>query len=674
MAENNVTQEVVEAPVTQVPEPPAPVVTPPATFVGGAGADINQGEAEQRTLESSFGGLTDSQRSQFPDQQAFGSAVKAEQDRLGINQDVAIGNLLSKQREPFSGSSSERGREEVEKMQGELAEIEGQGAGFVPEVAPPALGLEGDVLTEDLQSELDTANTQIDLEFQQSFDLLEAQKRNMDANTAAMISDIQRSMGRARDQQRVTNKNRLKGLEIIGSRTGRQRFAAEIQSSILGAEERAGIQAIADINAQEQELIRQARQANDEGSFTLLRERMSLMGQAREAKRAAVKDLFDKMVTLENIALNRAQEKRSQAEFEIGIQANERAKFFEDLERSPESISSLPPEQKQQIERDLNLPPNSIDEIIETGIAIKGAELENLEIEKVESLVNLLNKIPAGEQITIGDNTYSGLDSPFSKTWLEESADGSVKGVKFNEITGTFDVEDLGFKGPQKNTSSTSRSTVSSEKISERSSAPLTEHNLDAFMFAMGVQESGGNYNAENGRTGASGKFQILPDNWGPWSQEYLQATGQAPQTLDPGNPNNQEAVAAFKMNQYYEKYGSWEDVASMWYSGRPFSQVVAEGWADNKQGNGNEPSVREYVNSVISKFEPTFTGSAGSQDSASEFERREQAKALQDDYTRSQVGKLEAAGLLFASRDEQIQFLFGEDEEDEGDDDVNIY
>lgn len=53
-------------------------------------------------------------------------------------------------------------------------------------------------------------------------------------------------------------------------------------------------------------------------------------------------------------------------------------------------------------------------------------------------------------------------------------------------------------------------------------------------------------------------------------------------------------------MQQYFDKYGNWEDVASMWYSGRPFSQVIREGWADKKQGKGNEPSVREYVNQTL--------------------------------------------------------------------------
>ena len=121
---------------------------------------------------------------------------------------------------------------------------------------------------------------------------------------------------------------------------------------------------------------------------------------------------------------------------------------------------------------------------------------------------------------------------------------------------------------------------------------------LDQFASALIGQESGGNYNAVNERTGASGAFQIMPANWGPWSQEAGLPAGAA-QT-----PENQNKVANFKLQQYFNKYGNWKDVASVWYSGRPFYQVEAEGWADRRQGpTGAEPSVRQYVNSVLARL-----------------------------------------------------------------------
>jgi len=124
--------------------------------------------------------------------------------------------------------------------------------------------------------------------------------------------------------------------------------------------------------------------------------------------------------------------------------------------------------------------------------------------------------------------------------------------------------------------------------------------NITQFTNALIGQESGGNYNALNIRTGASGAFQIMPSNWGAWSQQ-AGLSADAPMTQE-----NQNKVAKFKIQEYFNKYGSWKDVASVWYSGKPFSQVESEGWADKRQGDGSEPSVRQYVNSILSKLPKT--------------------------------------------------------------------
>lgn len=117
---------------------------------------------------------------------------------------------------------------------------------------------------------------------------------------------------------------------------------------------------------------------------------------------------------------------------------------------------------------------------------------------------------------------------------------------------------------------------------------------IDRFMAALSGQESGGSYTAENGRTGAYGRFQILPSNWPSWSREAGIA-GASP------TPENQELVARYKIQQYYDKFGNWRDVASTWYSGSPESSYSSSA-LNRKQGAGNEPSIKEYVDSVMSR------------------------------------------------------------------------
>lgn len=118
---------------------------------------------------------------------------------------------------------------------------------------------------------------------------------------------------------------------------------------------------------------------------------------------------------------------------------------------------------------------------------------------------------------------------------------------------------------------------------------------FDNLVAAIGGQESGGNYNAKNGRTGASGKYQILPSNWPSWSQEAGLPAG-AEMT-----PENQEIVARFKLKQYYDKYGA-RGAAIAWYGGEGALNYSADA-LNRKQGNGDEPSINEYADSVLARM-----------------------------------------------------------------------
>lgn len=117
----------------------------------------------------------------------------------------------------------------------------------------------------------------------------------------------------------------------------------------------------------------------------------------------------------------------------------------------------------------------------------------------------------------------------------------------------------------------------------------------EAFINAIAGQESGGDYNAVNGRTGAAGKYQIMPENWPAWAEEAgIGADAEM-------TPENQEIVARFKLGQYYDKYGA-RDAAIAWYGGEGAIEYSEEA-KNRKQGNGNEPSINEYANSVMARM-----------------------------------------------------------------------
>lgn len=118
----------------------------------------------------------------------------------------------------------------------------------------------------------------------------------------------------------------------------------------------------------------------------------------------------------------------------------------------------------------------------------------------------------------------------------------------------------------------------------------------EAFINAIAGQESGGNYNAENGDTGAYGKYQIIPSNWPSWAEE-AGIGADAPRT-----PENQEIVARFKLGQYYDKYGA-RGAAIAWYGGEGALNYSEEA-LNRKQGdNGEYPSINEYADEVLRRM-----------------------------------------------------------------------
>ena len=106
---------------------------------------------------------------------------------------------------------------------------------------------------------------------------------------------------------------------------------------------------------------------------------------------------------------------------------------------------------------------------------------------------------------------------------------------------------------------------------------PPTQREQLRFMWAMSVQESGGDYYARNTSSGAFGKYQIMPFNWPVWAAEYL-GDARADQT-----PYNQEKVAYGKLRDLYRWLGSWKRVAYWWLTGS--SDANEKRWSSYAKG-----------------------------------------------------------------------------------------
>jgi hypothetical protein len=141
-----------------------------------------------------------------------------------------------------------------------------------------------------------------------------------------------------------------------------------------------------------------------------------------------------------------------------------------------------------------------------------------------------------------------------------------------------------------------------SKQTSPVSTAPVITNddaNINKIAESIGQYESGNNYSAlgpvvTKGRykgQRALGKYQIMPGNIPEWSKEALGRVVTTEEFLS--NPEIQDKIAYHQMKKIQRKYGSAQDVASVWFTGRPSSQKVS-----SRDDLGTSQS--QYINNVM--------------------------------------------------------------------------
>lgn len=92
-------------------------------------------------------------------------------------------------------------------------------------------------------------------------------KLRQEATTAALIDSITKKYEARRASMQDTNARMLEGKRIAGISAGRQRYAPGMEQGLLSTEEMDGQSRLAEIDAQELQLIAQAKQARDDASY-----------------------------------------------------------------------------------------------------------------------------------------------------------------------------------------------------------------------------------------------------------------------------------------------------------------------------------------------------------------------------------------------------------------------
>lgn len=127
---------------------------------------------------------------------------------------------------------------------------------------------------------------------------------------------------------------------------------------------------------------------------------------------------------------------------------------------------------------------------------------------------------------------------------------------------------------------------------------------IDLYLSALLMKESSGNYMAEHTpstiedfvtgkpiRVEALGGYGILDINWNKWSKQA------GLEGADWKDKAAQDAVAKFKVQEYFNRFGSWDLVSVAWFAGPgDADDLKSTGTLDMTQEDSNGTDISDYV------------------------------------------------------------------------------
>lgn len=274
----------------------------------------------------------------------------------------------------------------------------------------------------DIQSEIDQINAALDAEYQSSVNLLDSALSTADNNTASLISSIQGMFSARIKQQQEINKRYERGVKTAGIVSGSSRYTPELQSGMIAAAEREGLNKIADLQAQEMQLIAQANQANEENRFKLLSERMSVLRDKRKEKQSAIADLYQRVLDEEKLRMDRAKFNMDMQQKGLDFQVDLAEQYAPSL---ASEISALPPEEQTDyiVETALGLGVDPATLVTALDTFVKDDFKYNLDIANIQSQIQSreYGDYIAGQRLALSQaeaGGYGTADNPYG--WSTE--------------------------------------------------------------------------------------------------------------------------------------------------------------------------------------------------------------------------------------------------------------
>tara|TARA_R100001460_G_scaffold20411_2_gene42299 strand:- start:781 stop:1497 length:717 start_codon:yes stop_codon:yes gene_type:complete len=136
---------------------------------------------------------------------------------------------------------------------------------------------------------------------------------------------------------------------------------------------------------------------------------------------------------------------------------------------------------------------------------------------------------------------------------------------------------------------------------------------IDIYLEALKMQESSGNYQAKHEpsiitdivtgkkiRVQAIGAYGILDINWNGTKTQQSWAEQAGYKGADWHDPAVQDAVAKYKVQEFFNRFGSWDAVSVAWFAGdKTAKDLVETGTIDYSKADSNGVDIKEYVSEM---------------------------------------------------------------------------
>lgn len=231
-----------------------------------------------------------------------------------------------------------------------------QGSGFTfdnPQYNPRPLDAEKNTIFDDSMK-------QIDADLKKHQDALDYIASGADPAEQALLQGIKDSYARRAEALAQQNKARLDSMGTMGIRSGRARYASELQTSIIGQEEAAGNARIQELHSQEMAELNAAQTAYRTGKYDQLAKTMATLEKARTEKSALIQKQFENTQALEQQAIQKSQEERAQFNERMAVQAKQKEDAFAKFDILVESGTQLKPEDFQALAKITEIPVDTL--------------------------------------------------------------------------------------------------------------------------------------------------------------------------------------------------------------------------------------------------------------------------------------------------------------------------